>query len=162
MSAYVPLSKNVLNSRHLSLNTRSLLAQSLIFSQVYYNLHIWCSFSDIQIHSMNVFHMRVCRKLYKFDHKCPVSDDTVQSAIRILPPAYFLRRARLLYLGRFFILAPPELMGIVSASLDSYLANNCTYSWLAALHQDICWLSARCPALEAFCGHVTFYVVAFD
>jgi len=61
-SAFVPLSKHVLSSKRLSLRTRSLLASSLIFSKLYYNLHIWCDFSDQQIQSLIVFHMKVCKK----------------------------------------------------------------------------------------------------
>ena len=98
----------------------------------------------------SMFHMRVCRKLYGFDHLHPVSDDVIQSHIRILPPAYHLRRSRLLYLGRLFIHGPPELLGIITASLHSYLFDNYTYSWLASLHQDIVWISARCPQFEPF------------
>merc|ERR1712086_342958 len=85
MSALIPLSRHVLFSKHLLLNTRTLLASALIFSKLYYNLHIWCSFSEVQMHHLTTFHMKVCRKLYGFDHLNPVSDDRIQSHIRILP-----------------------------------------------------------------------------
>merc|ERR1712086_1141790 len=66
------------------------------------------------------------------------------------PPAYHIRRSRLLYLGRLFIHGPPELLGVITASLHSYLFANYTYSWLASLHQDLIWISARCPHFEPF------------
>ena len=107
-SALVPLSRHVIFSKHLLLNTRTLLASALIFSKLYYNLHIWYLFSEVQMHHLTVFHMKVCRKLYGFDHLHPVSDDLIQSHIRILPPAYHIRRSRLLYLGRLFVHGPPR------------------------------------------------------
>ena len=102
------------------------------------------------MHHLTTFHMKVCRKLYGFDHLHPVSDDRIQNHIRILPPAYHIRRSRLLYLGRLFIHGPPELLGVITASLHSYLFDNYTYSWLASLHQDLIWISARCPQFESF------------
>merc|ERR1712086_184233 len=85
MSALIPLSRHVLFSKRLLLNPRPLLASALIFSKLYYNLHIWCSFSEVQMHHLTTFRMKVCRKLYGFDHLNPVSDDRIQSHIRILP-----------------------------------------------------------------------------
>ena len=56
----------------------------------------------------------------------------------------------LLYLGRLFVHGPPELLGVITASLHSYLFDNYTYSWLASLRQDLIWISARCPQFESF------------
>ena len=103
----VLLSKHVLPSRRLSLNTRTLLAQSYIFAKPYSNLAIWCSFADLQIRMPTVFHMHVCRKMYRFNRKDPVSDDKIQSSIRLLPSILQLRKSRLLYLGRLFSHGPP-------------------------------------------------------
>ena len=127
-----------------------MVAQSLIFSKLYYNLSIWCSVPKLQIHKLTVFHIRVCKMLYRFNHKEPASDATVQPFVRILPPADHLRKSKLLCLGHLFVHGPPELLGVITSSLNSYLANNYSYSWLATLHQDLLWIAYGCPAFHFF------------
>ena len=70
--------------------------------------------------------------------------------MRILPPAYHLGKSRLLYLGRLLVHGPPELLGVITSSRNSYLCDNCIHSWLASLRQEIIRISAHCPVLGAF------------
>ena len=100
--------------------------------------------SEFQIHKLTVLCMRVCWKLYRFNSEEPVSDDAVQSFVRVLRPADQLRTSRLLYLGRLFVHGPLELLGIITSCLTSCLVDNYSYSWLAALHQDLMRIASRC------------------
>ena len=113
-------------------------------------MSIWCVFSEFQIYKRIVFHLRVFWKLYRSNNTEPASDDAFQAFVGILSPAYQLRKSRVLYLGRPFVHGPSEILGIITASLNSYHADNYSYSWLATLHNDLISFSSRCPAFVPF------------
>jgi len=134
MSAFIPLSKHVLNSRIISLNIRILLASSLIFSKLYFNVATWSFITLAQLGMFHTMYIRVLRSLHRFDWRSPVSDADLMSKYPIPEPSLYIRGARLLYFARFISHAPSTLKSLVASLASS------RDSWYMLVFSDLEWL----------------------
>jgi len=144
MASFVPLSKHVLPSGIITRNTRVLIASSLIFSRLYYNTCMWSCLSQNLIDVFQIFHMKVLRSLYNFDHKKPVSDKFLSDLYGIPSPSLFIRQSRLIYFARFVKHAPKPLVSVVS-SLAGFKD-----SWYSMVCKDLEWIISVDSNLNRF------------
>jgi len=144
MASHKCLSKHVISSKHIALNTRTLLANSLIFTRLYFNICTWSCITSAQLSMFQNFHMIVLRCIYGFNHKEPTKDIVIQNAINILPPYIVFRVKRLIYLPRLIKYGPIALKAAIAI-----LQNN-KDSWYNMLVDDLKWLSSRSERMSDF------------
>jgi len=144
MASYKPLSTHVINSKHIALNTRTLLANSLIFTRLYFNICTWSCITSAQMSLFQNFHMIVLRSIYGFNHKMPTKDLDIQKSVNILPPYIAFRLKRLIYLPRLINYAPLALKASIAI-----LQNN-KDSWYNLITEDLLWLASQSQKMSGF------------
>ena len=102
-SAYIPLSMKVFSSSKISLDLKMKLAESLVFSRLFYNAQLWVANSSFAIRALNRVYMQVLRRITdtrRFKATGNVSDIRVRELLNAPSVECVLRRKRLLYIPK--------------------------------------------------------------
>ena len=113
-TAYAPLAHFVLGNSFVDTSRKFMLANTLIFSRLFYCVHVWSYFSGKPRVLLNNVYMKVIRKVVgksRFGQSCPDLDVRVEAGMPSIDCC--VRRARLMYVARVVKPALPNLLAVL-------------------------------------------------
>ena len=116
LAAFNPLSVKFFGSPKVPLYIKLWIANSLVFSLLFFQVEVWPSFSDTAAQVLNDVYMRVLRRVasacrYK---KC-MSDYDVRYHLYMPSIESKIRQMRLMYVGRLCRSHPPTLLSLLQS-----------------------------------------------
>jgi len=102
LAAYCPLASKVFGSFSVKICLKLKLADSLVFSRLFYNTHLYARLSKFMMAKLNSVYMRVLRKVLgrppRFQDRS-LNDEQVRAALHMPSVSTLLRMRRLKYLA---------------------------------------------------------------
>ena len=112
MTSYCPLSAKIVGSCAIDLETKLQLAESLIFSRLFYNVHLWsqCNkYAASQLSKSYMATLRKCLGCSRFKAYGNLTDAEVLQKVNYPDIHMRIRRMRLAYLPSLFLLTVLKL-----------------------------------------------------
>jgi hypothetical protein len=133
-----PLRVPVYGSPRFSKASRVELLASLVHSRLYYNVHIWCNFTESDYSGLHRAAMLGFRTIVDRGSDCSddyrTPDSHVLARLCQIEPRYQIAASRLRYLPRLCQYGPDCLFAFLQHSAHART------SWLAQLADDVQWL----------------------
>ena len=145
MIAYAPVATKVYGDKHLEIKTRASLAESLLFSRLYFNCATWLRMtatSSVPVHKVV---MRIARRIS--DNPVTLGDEQL-SDLAVLKGLDWmlvedkLRLERFRYAHRLILYAPSLLLALIQ------LTDTAKDSWMSMLVADFAFARTHIPKLS--------------
>eukprot|EP00973_Karenia_brevis_P033480 4616723-Karenia_brevis.AAC.1 len=114
--AYIPIAGRAFGAKSIPLDLKIQFAESLVFSRLFYNIHIWVANTTYALKTINRVYMQVARKIAdacRFAAEGNCTDLNIRNKIKFPSVECRLRRQRLLYASRLIRHGPPALHALL-------------------------------------------------
>ena len=144
LAAWYKLAANVFGSSHLSVETKSCLAQSLVFSRLYFGCETWPEVKPAVLRILEAVQTRAARRILESWNTSGTSASpphhnttNIELRKRLKWPSVQceLRRRRLQYLSRLCRHAPRSLLALIQSRPGGH-----RLPWVNTIIEDLCQL----------------------
>ena len=149
MNAYAPLAGKVFGSPRVNWERKLLLAWSLVFSRLFFNIHVWSKFEGKPRQTLHSMYMRVLRRILGQPRYAAggITDRLVRTSLGALSIDCIARRARLKYIARLVRSGTHVVLNLVMQWSDG----NRRLPWMDLLINDFEILRAELPKIFVDC-----------
>jgi hypothetical protein len=148
MNAFAPIAGKIFGSPRINLERKLILAWSLVFSRLFFSVHVWSKFEGKPRQTIQTMYMRVLRRIlgrprYKAGG---VTDLFVRTKLIAMSIDCIMRRARLKYIARLVRSGTHIVLNLVSQ-----VDGDTRLPWMKLLISDFSVLRLELPRIFVDC-----------
>ena len=144
MSAYAPLSQKIFGNQALQVETKLSLANSLVFSSLFFNTHCWAAIDKPCIKILECMQMRVLRRIanqVRTGEQKVMTDLEVRQSLSMPSVECLIQRKRLIFVSRLQRYGPVSLLALLQAR-----PGNLKPKWVELIISNFKVLKEQLPA----------------
>ena len=150
MNSFAPIASKIYGSPRINVARKLTLAWALVFSRLFFNVHVWSKFEGKPRQVLQTMYMRVLRRIRGQPRFAAggSTDLTIRRELGALSVDCIARRARLKYIGRLARSGAHIVLNLVAQVVDG---NNKRLPWMELLALDFDILRLELPRTFVDC-----------